>query len=52
MAEKLKGNVLLTGAAGGMGTAMAKTLVEAGYSIVLLDRDERKLTETGVRRLI
>jgi 3-hydroxy acid dehydrogenase / malonic semialdehyde reductase len=43
MMEKLKGNVLLTGAAGGMGTAIAKTLAEAGYSTVLLDRDEKKL---------
>ncbi len=43
MAADNKGNVLLTGAAGGMGTAIAKALVEAGHAVVLVDREERKL---------
>lgn len=39
-----KGNAFLTGAAGGMGTAIAKALVAAGYRVILADRDEEKLT--------
>lgn len=42
MAEH-KGNALITGAAGGMGTAIAKALVEAGHALVLVDRDEPKV---------
>jgi 3-hydroxy acid dehydrogenase/malonic semialdehyde reductase len=46
-----KGNAFLTGAAGGMGTAIAKALVAAGYRVVLADRDEEKVkrlaTELG-----
>jgi 3-hydroxy acid dehydrogenase/malonic semialdehyde reductase len=43
MPSDFKGTALLTGAAGGMGTAIAKALVEAGHRVVLLDRDERKV---------
>jgi len=38
-----KGNAFLTGAAGGMGTAIAKALVAAGYRVILADRDKEKL---------
>jgi len=38
-----KGNAFLTGAAGGMGTAIARALVAGGYRVVLADRDEAKL---------
>ncbi len=38
-----KGSVFLTGAAGGMGTAIARALVKAGYHVILADRDEKKL---------
>lgn len=41
---KGKRNAFLTGAAGGMGTAIAKALVAAGYSVILADRDEEKVT--------
>jgi 3-hydroxy acid dehydrogenase/malonic semialdehyde reductase len=34
---------LITGAAGGMGTAIARTLAENGYRLVLVDRDEQKV---------
>jgi len=37
------GNAFLTGAAGGMGTAIAKALVAAGHRVVLADRDAGKL---------
>jgi 3-hydroxy acid dehydrogenase/malonic semialdehyde reductase len=40
---KNKGNVFLTGAAGGMGTAIAKALVACGYRVILADREEEKL---------
>jgi len=40
---KNKGNAFLTGAAGGMGTAIAKALVDGGYRVILADRDEEKL---------
>ena len=43
MSAGLRGSVLLTGAAGGMGTAIAKALVEADYQVVLVDRDEKKV---------
>jgi 3-hydroxy acid dehydrogenase / malonic semialdehyde reductase len=43
MSSEQKGSVLLTGAAGGMGTAIAKALVGAGYRMVLLDRDEGRV---------
>ncbi|MFA6264198.1 MAG: SDR family oxidoreductase [Pseudolabrys sp.] len=38
-----KGNAFLTGAAGGMGTAIARALVAAGYRVVLADRDKAGL---------
>ena len=38
-----KGGAFLTGAAGGMGTAIARALVKAAYRVVLSDRDEKKL---------
>jgi 3-hydroxy acid dehydrogenase/malonic semialdehyde reductase len=44
MPSDFMGTALLTGAAGGMGTAIAKALVEAGHRVVLLDRDEQKLS--------
>lgn len=43
MSIEQKGSVLLTGAAGGMGTAIAKAMVDAGHRVVLLDRDEDRL---------
>jgi 3-hydroxy acid dehydrogenase/malonic semialdehyde reductase len=43
MATERKGNALITGAAGGMGTAISKALIEAGHAVVLLDRDAQKL---------
>lgn len=38
-----KGNAFLTGAAGGMGTAIARALVKVGYRVILADRDQGKL---------
>jgi 3-hydroxy acid dehydrogenase/malonic semialdehyde reductase len=38
-----KSTALLTGAAGGMGTAIAKALFSAGHRVVLVDRDDQKL---------
>jgi len=43
MIEEQKGCVLLTGAAGGMGTAIAKALVSGGHPVVLVDRDASRL---------
>jgi 3-hydroxy acid dehydrogenase/malonic semialdehyde reductase len=37
-------NVVLTGAAGGLGRAMAKGLLASGRRVVLVDRDEKSLT--------
>ena len=34
----MRGHVLLTGALGGLGTAIAKTLVERGHQVVACDR--------------
>jgi 3-hydroxy acid dehydrogenase/malonic semialdehyde reductase len=45
MAEPAKGTAFLTGAAGGMGTAIARVLVEAGHRVVLADRDEARLAQ-------
>ncbi|MCK6450105.1 MAG: SDR family oxidoreductase [Alphaproteobacteria bacterium] len=39
----MTGTALLTGAAGGMGCAIAKALVAAGHKVVLVDRDDAKL---------
>jgi 3-hydroxy acid dehydrogenase/malonic semialdehyde reductase len=43
MSVEQKGCALLTGAAGGMGTAIAKALVAAGHPVVLVDRDAARL---------
>jgi 3-hydroxy acid dehydrogenase/malonic semialdehyde reductase len=43
MSDKGPGNALITGAAGGMGTAIAAALVDAGYRVVLADRDDARL---------
>jgi 3-hydroxy acid dehydrogenase / malonic semialdehyde reductase len=43
MGDNKVGSALITGAAGGMGTAIATAMVEAGYRLVLADRDEDKL---------
>jgi len=48
MSAGQRGSVLLTGAAGGMGTAIAKALVEAGYQVVLVDRDEKKVADLAL----
>lgn len=39
----MAGNALVTGAAGGMGTAIANALIQDGYGVVLADRDEQAL---------
>jgi NADP-dependent 3-hydroxy acid dehydrogenase YdfG len=39
----MSGGALVTGAAGGMGTAIAGALIESGYRVVLADRDEQGL---------
>ena len=43
MTEGSAGTVLLTGAAGGLGRAMARALLESGRRVVLVDRDEAAL---------
>lgn len=43
MSVEQKGCALLTGAAGGMGTAIATALVAAGHPVVLVDRDTARL---------
>ncbi len=43
MADAKPGTALITGAAGGMGTAIATAMVAAGYKAVLADRDEARL---------
>lgn len=40
-----KGTAFLTGAAGGMGTAIARALTGAGHRVVLADRDEAQLRD-------
>lgn len=35
---------LITGAAGGMGTAISSALIEQGYQVVLVDRDQAAVT--------
>lgn len=44
MAET-KGTAVLTGAAGGMGVAIARALIDAGRRVVLVDRDEPRVTQ-------
>jgi 3-hydroxy acid dehydrogenase/malonic semialdehyde reductase len=43
MNESKDGSALITGAAGGMGTAIATAMIEGGYRVVLADRDETRL---------
>jgi NADP-dependent 3-hydroxy acid dehydrogenase YdfG len=43
MSVEQKGCALLTGAAGGMGTAIATALVAVGHPVVLVDRDTARL---------
>lgn len=43
MTDSTTRNVVLTGAAGGMGRAFAKALVASGRRVVLVDRDEERL---------
>lgn len=40
-----KSTVLITGAAGGLGSALAKLLARRGHSLLLLDRDSRRLDQ-------
>jgi NAD(P)-dependent dehydrogenase (short-subunit alcohol dehydrogenase family) len=52
MADKVGRVILLTGAAGGIGTVMCKALIAAGHSIAAVDRDgeslERLVAAAGV----
>lgn len=43
MAENKRGNALVTGAAGGMGRAIARALIAEGHKVVLADRDGNAL---------
>jgi 3-hydroxy acid dehydrogenase/malonic semialdehyde reductase len=43
MSNPQPGNTLLTGGAGGMGTAISKALIQAGHKVVLVDRDQKRL---------
>jgi 3-hydroxy acid dehydrogenase/malonic semialdehyde reductase len=43
MAKQAKRNALITGAAGGMGTAIAKALLAENFRVVLVDRDGSRL---------
>lgn len=45
--EKAQKVAVLTGAAGGIGSAVARALVEAGYSVVLADINENGLAQVG-----
>ncbi|MGJ4942622.1 SDR family oxidoreductase [Bradyrhizobium sp. HKCCYLS1011] len=45
MPEQSSQTVLLTGAAGGMGRAITKALLESGRRVVLVDRDAKALQE-------
>jgi 3-hydroxy acid dehydrogenase / malonic semialdehyde reductase len=45
MAEASSRNAVVTGAAGGMGRAITKALVESGRRVVLADRDPASLRE-------
>jgi 3-hydroxy acid dehydrogenase/malonic semialdehyde reductase len=45
MAETSSRNAVLTGAAGGMGRAITKALLESGRRVVLIDRDPESLRQ-------
>lgn len=45
----MSGNALVTGAAGGMGTAISTALIEHGYRVVLADRDVNGLATLAAR---
>src|SRR2546430_11529659 len=45
MADASNRNAVVTGAAGGMGRAITKALVESGRRVVLADRDPASLRE-------
>ena len=45
MTEQSGQTVVLTGAAGGMGRAITKALLESGRRVVLVDRDAKALQE-------
>ena len=45
MNSKAKGHVLITGAVGGLGTAMVQRLLVEDYSIVACDRREDTVSE-------
>jgi NADP-dependent 3-hydroxy acid dehydrogenase YdfG len=45
MAEPKHGNVLLTGAAGGLGRAIARGVVATGRRVILVDRNAASLKE-------
>src|ERR1700690_3209820 len=48
MAEKNSRVILLTGAAGGLGTVMTKALIEAGHCVAALDRDAAALKKPTI----
>ena len=47
MADKERKAAIVTGGAGGLGTAIAKGLVAGGYNVVIADVDEDALTSTA-----
>jgi NAD(P)-dependent dehydrogenase (short-subunit alcohol dehydrogenase family) len=47
MAEQAKGAAIVTGAARGIGKATAKALAEAGYPVVIADRDAEAAEKTA-----
>jgi FlaA1/EpsC-like NDP-sugar epimerase len=44
--------VLITGATGGIGSLLMKTLVDLGARVVVLVKDEKKLKETLISKKI
>lgn len=47
MSERMNGRAIVTGAAGGIGLAVARALVARGDRVVLADRDEQRLAEAA-----
>jgi 3-hydroxy acid dehydrogenase/malonic semialdehyde reductase len=47
--KKKSGSALITGAAGGMGTAIAKALIAEGRQVVLADRDAKGLSALAAK---